>query len=111
MHLKSAKFKDAFVDNITDVLDMRFSHLIDIPDPRIASLHFTVLVKSLHHLPPPVSILLLLGEPPHQEVGLHSFRAQDIVPEEQYQINEIQVFEYKVITVIYCYLTLEVKIW
>ena len=36
-------------------------------------------VQSLDHLPAPVSVLGVLGQPPHEEVGLHRLRSEDVI--------------------------------
>lgn len=57
-------------------------HLVNISDARVARLGLAVLVQRLHHLPAPLPVLGVLRQPPHQEVGLHGLRAQDVISEQ-----------------------------
>ena len=54
-------------------------YLVDISDARVSCLCLAMLVKSLDHLPAPLAILGVLGQSPHQEVGLNCFRSQYVI--------------------------------
>ena len=58
------------------------TNLINISDARVTSLRLAMFVQSLDHLPSPIPIFGIFGQPPHQEIGLHCLGSQDVVPKQ-----------------------------
>ena len=56
-----------------------YSYLVNVSDARVPGFWLAVLVQRLDHLPAPLPVLGVLGQPPHQEVGLHSLGPKEVI--------------------------------